>query len=83
MRKVLPFNSGPNSSTAVATTFSLAGAVAQISSLDITHAITSNPFKAAASRKIWTKSLETTKEYVINAGAPVFCPPATSRAFLL
>ena len=48
----------------------------------MSHSNMSSPFSAAILNAIRTDSLETTDEYVIDAGAVVVCPSLTSRAFL-
>ena len=48
----------------------------------MSHANISSPFSAAIVNAIWTESIETTYEYMIDAGAVVVCQPPTSRSLL-
>ena len=49
----------------------------------MSQAETCKEFKDAIVKAILTLSLETTLEYVIDAGSLVLCPSATNLAFLV
>ena len=49
----------------------------------ISHATILRSFKAASVSVIRTESREMKNEYVIEAGVPILCPPATNLVFLL
>ena len=74
-------SSDPNSRPALVQIFSLHNAVRY--AFWISHARMSRSFNAAIVRAIRTESLETTYEYVMEAGAVVVCPPPTSLALRL